>query len=338
MIGQITTLTIASLILISPVLAKTTIQESGMKHSNEDSLHIPLSVPSHKQDEYIENYTRATQNTGRLFLFAGDQKIEHLHEDFLGQGISPDSADPEHLFRIADQGRVGIFATQLGMIAQYGADYSEVNYLVKLNSKTNIIPSSQQDPKSSYIVTPDEAITFKNNSSLNIVGMGYTIYLGSAHEAMMLRQASEMIQKAHNEGMIAVLWIYPRGKAITNEKAADVICGAAGVGLCLGADFVKVNPPQPAPGDTKTSANLLKDASTAAGRTKIICSGGSSKDPHIFLAELYDQIHIGGAFGNATGRNIHQKDLSSAVRMCQAIAAIVLDNKTAKEAQSYLER
>ena len=38
----------------------------------------------------------------------------------------------------------------------------------------------------------------------------------------------------------------------------------------------------------------------------------------------HDQIHIGGACGNATGRNIHQRSLDEAVRLTKAISAITL--------------
>jgi fructose-bisphosphate aldolase/6-deoxy-5-ketofructose 1-phosphate synthase len=74
-----------------------------------------------------------TKGSGRLMLFAGDQKVEHLNNDFYGEGIHPDDADPEHLFRIAAEAKIGVFATQLGLIARYGMDYPHVPYLVKLN-------------------------------------------------------------------------------------------------------------------------------------------------------------------------------------------------------------
>ena len=74
---------------------------------------------------------------GRLFLFAGDQKIEHLNEDFLGKDIPEECALPDNLFNIASQSRVGVFATQFGLISRYGAAYKNINYVVKLNSKTN---------------------------------------------------------------------------------------------------------------------------------------------------------------------------------------------------------
>jgi len=72
-------------------------------------------------------------------LFAGDQKIEHLNDDFYGPGISPEDNDPEHLFRIASSAEIGCFATQMGLLARYGEDYPRVKYLVKLNSKTNVV-------------------------------------------------------------------------------------------------------------------------------------------------------------------------------------------------------
>lgn len=40
-------------------------------------------------------------------LFAGDQKVEHLNDDFFGPEVPEDDADPEHLFRIAAQSKIG---------------------------------------------------------------------------------------------------------------------------------------------------------------------------------------------------------------------------------------
>ena len=125
-------------------------------------------------------------------------------------------------------------------------------------------------------------------------------------------------------GLLTVLWIYPRGKAVTAEKDPDLIAGAAGVALCLGADFVKVNPPKPAGEDTRTPAEALAIATKASGRTGLVCAGGSTVDAETFLTQLYDQIHVGGACGNATGRNIHQRSLDEAVRLTKAISSITI--------------
>ncbi|MCI8424979.1 MAG: aldolase [Adlercreutzia sp.] len=273
------------------------------------------------RDEYISNYMKATRETGRLMLFACDQKIEHLNKDFYGEGIDIADLDPEHLFKIGSEGVCGVLAGQRGLVAQYAADYPEINYLVKMNSKTNIVGTKQEDPYSPQLYDFDAILAMKE-AGVNIVGLGYTIYLGSEYEATMMAEAGELIAQAHANGMIVVLWIYPRGKAVTAEKDPDLIAGAAGVALCLGADFVKVNPPKPE--DGRSAAEALKVASTAAGRCGLVCAGGSTVDAETFLTQLFDQIHVGGADGNATGRNIHQRSLDEAVRLTKAISAITL--------------
>jgi len=40
---------------------------------------IPLDVPEDSRQAYVENYTEITRGSGRLMLFAGDQKMEHLN-------------------------------------------------------------------------------------------------------------------------------------------------------------------------------------------------------------------------------------------------------------------
>ena len=292
-----------------------------MPKITRDQVRVPADVPAAVRETYVDNYMKATQGTGRLMLFACDQKIEHLNDDFFGEGIADDDAEPGHLFEIGSQGVVGILAGQRGLIAHYAADYPDINYLVKMNSKTHLVKTSQDDPYSPQLYDIQAALDLRDNG-VNVVGVGYTIYLGSEYESTMMSEAGQLIADAHANGMIVVLWIYPRGKAVANEKDAHLIAGAAGAACCLGADFVKCNPPK---GDeTQSSAEKLVEASKAAGRTGLVCAGGSTVDATTFLTQLYDQIHIGGAIGNATGRNIHQRSLDEAVRLTKAISAITL--------------
>ena len=83
-----------------------------------------------------------------------------------------------------------------------------------------------------------------------------------------------------------------------------VIIGVGGRGSGAGRDFT--------------------EASKAAGRTGLVCAGGSTVGATTFLTQLHEQIHVGGATGNATGRNIHQRSLDEAVRLTKAISAITL--------------
>jgi class I fructose-bisphosphate aldolase len=292
-----------------------------MPEITRDQVRVPADVSADMRETYIDNFLAATRGTGRLMLFAADQKIEHLNDDFFGEGIAPEDNDPEHLFRIADQGVTGILAGQRGLVAAYAADYPELNYLVKMNSKTHLVKTSQEDPYSPTLYDLGAILDMRDNG-VNIVGIGYTIYIGSEYEANMLAEAGELIAQAHSQGLLVVLWMYPRGKAVADEKDAHLIAGAAGVALALGADFVKVNPPKGS--DGATSAEKLKEASGASGRTGLVCAGGSTVDAKTFLTQLWEQIHVGGAVGNATGRNIHQRPLDEAVRLTKAISAITL--------------
>ena len=268
-------------------------------------------------------------------LFAGDQKVEHLNNDFYGKGIAEDDANPEHLFKIANEGEIGVFATQIGLVAQYGMDYPDVAYLVKINSKANLVKTDQMDPYSGAWIDIPQVVELKNNSKLKIVAVGYTIYLGSEYEREMLREAAQIVYEAHKNGLVVVLWIYPRGKAVTDEKDPHLIAGATGVAACIGSDFVKVNYPKKEGVD---SAQAMKEAVVAAGRTKAVCAGGSATDVTKFLQRLYDQIHVSGAWGNATGRNIHQKPLKEAIAMCNAVSAITFHDKNVDEAMAEYER
>jgi fructose-bisphosphate aldolase / 6-deoxy-5-ketofructose 1-phosphate synthase len=296
---------------------------------NENKIVVPLDVPLWMREAYLTNYRKITHGTGRLMLMAGDQKVEHLNDDFYGARIAPDDASPEHLFRIASQARIGAFAAQLGLIAQYGMDYSQVPYVVKLNSKTSLVKTAHRDPVSRQWQTMEQLARFRQASGLQILGVGYTIYPGSEFETEMLTEASQLIFEAHQQGLVTVIWAYPRGRDVANEKDAHLIAGVAGVAACLGSDFVKVNFPE---GKGGNPAEALREAVLAAGRTRLICAGGEETTAEQFLTLLYDQIHVSGAAGNATGRNIHQRPMEEAVRFCNAISAITLDNASVAEA------
>ncbi len=295
---------------------------------------IPADVPKKNIDKYEKNMKKTTGGSGRLMLFAGDQKVEHLNNDFYGEGITLEDENPEHLFKIAASANIGVFATQFGLISRYGRDYSKIPYLVKLNSKTNLIPYSDKDPYSEQWLDVDDIVKFKKSSGLDIRGVGYTVYLGSKYEPYMLKEAAIMIHKAHLNGMLAVLWIYPKGKYIKDEHDAHLIAGAAGVGACLGADFIKLKVPYV---DSKFDPKLLTQVTQAAGRSGVLCEGGSKVDEQSFLKELYEQIHIGGSRGNGTGRNIHQRPLQEAIKMANAIYAITAKDASVKDALKLLK-
>ncbi len=298
-----------------------------MTMTNHDII-VPADVPNSMEQEFINNYLLITKKRQRLFLFSCDQKIEHLNNDFYGADIHSDAMHPEHLFRIAQQGTIGALATHLGLISRYGKQYTNINYIAKLNAKTNMVPTNQSDPISRALWSIKQVINLKKECPLNICGIGFTIYFGSEYESIMLEQAAHIIYEAHQHGLITILWMYPRGKAVSNEQSVDLIASAAGIAHSLGSDFVKIKPPDAT--KVLTSAQLLKIVTAAAGNTNVICSGGSIMEPKLFLEKLYDQIHIGGTAGCATGRNIFQRSLPQAIFMTQAITSIVYENDDIK--------
>ena len=282
----------------------------------------PSSVPKAMEELYKQNLSKATHKTGRLFLFAGDQKIEHLNADF--HGFAPEAADPEYMFVLAGQIRIGVFAAQLGLIARYGAAYRDVPFLVKMNGKTNLVGLDIDDPMSYPLSTVADVVRLRDEHKLKIYGVGMTVYLGSRYEGQMLAAAARLVLDAHAQGLLCVLWMYPRGKAVKNERSEAIIAGAAGVAHALGADFVKVNPPVNDQGEALPE--LLLQATMAAGMTRVICSGGASVDPKEFLTTLHGQLHTGETRGVAIGRNIYQKSQLEAEAFCAAVALLVYDN------------
>ena len=285
--------------------------------------YLPADVPAKKEKEFLKNFKKATGGSGRLMLFAGDQKVEHLNNDFFGKGIPLEDNDPEHLFKIASKAKIGVFATQFGLICRYARDYKDIPYLVKLNSKTNLIPYSDKDPYSKQWLSVKDIVEFKKQSGLKILGVGYTVYLGSEYEHEMLKEAANIVHQAHQNGLLAVLWIYPKGNYVKDEHDGHLIAGAAGVGACLGADFIKLKVPYK---NGKLDAKALREVTTAAGRSGVLCEGGSKIDEKEFLKELYEQIHKGGSRGNGTGRNIHQRELKEAIKMANAIYDITVNS------------
>jgi DhnA family fructose-bisphosphate aldolase class Ia len=297
---------------------------------------VPADVASCSCKEYSENFTSITRGSGRIFMFAADQKIEHLNYDFYGPGIDATVNDPEHIFRIAQDGSIGALAVHAGLIARYGRAYNTINYIVKLNGKTSLTPAQGSGPMSALMWDIQDVLYLANENNLKICGIGYTIYLGSSYESSMLSQAAQLVLQAHQEGLVVVLWIYPRAAHIKDEADPELIAGAAGLGNALGADFVKVHVPH---AHNKTSRmQALKVASVAAGNTGIICAGGEFVQAKGLLKSIYEQLDEGGSSGCAIGRNVFQRPYAEAVALTRAISALVYERASYVEAERILHK
>lgn len=296
---------------------------------------VPASVPPGKRKEYIKNWNIATRGTGRLMMFACDQKVEHLNDDFVGPNIPAEVADPKHYFEIGCKAEIGVLAAQAGLLSRYSDLCKNIPLIIKANSKTNIIRREDRDPFSNRWLAMEDIVEFKKKSGLNIVGVGYTVYIGSEFESESFGQAARVIYKAHKEGMLAVIWIYARGRAVKNERDIHLLAGGAGVAVCLDTDFVKISYPYDKP--TIETAKKFREVVTAAGRSGVICIGGQKMPEKKFLQQIHNQIKISGTRGVAVGRNIYQRRLDESVRMANAISSIVLYDYSAEDAYKIFQ-
>lgn len=274
---------------------------------------IPATVPPDKHALFTQHYNAITKNTENLLLFTADHKIQSLNKEFSGTKLPEEVGNPEHIFSIAQKSNVGALTVHLGLMSRYGAQFPSLNYIPKLDGKTNLTPTS---PYSQQMWTVDDALTVAKNASLNLCGVAYTVYIGSEYEHEMLTEAATIIKNAHTNGLVTVLWMYPRGEKVKNERAPDIVAGAAGLGASLGSDFVKVNEPETGPQD-------LKLAVQAAGNTKVLVAGGAIDDNPVALVQnIKQQLEIGTS-GVVMGRNIFQHSLEDAIKIADSVAAVI---------------
>lgn len=230
---------------------------------------------------------RITTN-GRALFLAYDQGMEHGPSDF-----DDKSVDPQNILQIAVDGGFNAVIFQKGLAGKYyaGTNFAQkVPLILKLNGKTNLIRGEPYGPQ---LATIEEAV------SLGASAVGYTVYVGSEHEAKMLTEFAAIERDAHKSGLPVIGWMYPRGKAAEGREEGEVIAYAARIGLELGADIIKVN----YPGSFEATRWVVE----AAGRTKVVVSGGA-KQPETELLEIAKIVMKAGAIGMAVGRNIWQNN------------------------------
>lgn len=230
-------------------------------------------------DKFLKN--------GKAMFMAYDHGFEHGPADFDGKTI-----DPNFILDIVNKSGVYTAIIFQEGVAQsyYDSKKEKIPLLVKLNGKT--VFHKGEEPYSPLLCTVKEAIR------LGAKAVGYTIYVGSEHEAKMMQEFSQVEDEAHAKGLVVTAWMYPRGKHVAGkEKAKDVVAYAARLGLELGADFIKI----PYTGDPESFKWVVK----SAGKTKVLVSGGVKRNTDEFLKDVKDFMGV-GTTGIAVGRNIWQ--------------------------------
>ncbi len=222
---------------------------------------------------------------GRSMLLAYDQGLEHgPSTDFNDRNV-----DPAYVMEIATKGKFNGIVFQKGIAEKYYT--GKVPLILKVNGKAAL---AKGEPNSCQNCSVDYAIT------LGAKAIGYTIYLGSVYEGEMFSEFGKVQEQAHMAGLPAIAWIYPRGAAIQNDTAKEIVSYAARTGLELGADAVKIK----YTGDSQSFSWAVR----SAGKALVFMSGGpKAPTDEAFLAQVQGAIDA-GATGLAVGRNVWQNE------------------------------
>jgi class I fructose-bisphosphate aldolase len=268
--------------------------------------------------------------TGRMVILPVDQGFEH------GPGTSfapnPPAYAPHYHFQLAIDAGCSAYAAPLGFLEAGAAEFAgQIPVILKLNSHD--VLQDENDPLGVLTGSVSDALR------LGCVGIGHTIYPGTADRRLLYEQARELILEAKSVGLAAVLWSYARGGSLSKEgeTALDVIAYAAPIAAQLGAHIIKVKLPSDhleldAARTIYEKHNIPRAAlaervrhvvqSTFDGRRIVIFSGGAKKDDDAAILEEARGVREGGGFGSIIGRNTFQRDKADALNLLDGIMKV----------------
>jgi len=268
--------------------------------------------------------------TGRLVILPVDQGFEHGPARSFA--VNPPGYDPAYHFRLALEAGCNAYAAPLGFIEAGVSEFAgEIPLILKINNHD--VLNDEKDPLSAVTGSVKDALR------LGCAAVGFTIYPGSANAQTMYQQCREMIAEAKANGLVAVVWSYPRGSSISKEgeTAIDVVAYAAQIAAQLGAHVIKVKPPtqhieQPEAKKAyeksgvpiSTLAERVRHVVQAAfdGRRVVIFSGGATKENDEAIFDECRAIRDGGGFGSIIGRNSFQRQKPRALEFLSTVMKI----------------
>ncbi len=267
--------------------------------------------------------------TGKMVILPVDQGFEH------GPGrsfaMNPPGYNPHYHFDLAVEAGCSAYAAPLGFLEAGAAEHAgEVPLILKLNNRDSLLDEKD----------PDQAVTgsVKDALRLGCVGVGYTIYPGSAHRLEMYGALRDIAAEAKGVGLAVIVWSYPRGSGLSKEgeTATDVTAYAAHIAAQVGAHVIKVKLPSPHLAQeaakkvyekTQVPIGSLTDRvrhvvqSAFDGRRIVIFSGGAKEEDKVVFDEVR-AIRDGGGFGSIIGRNSFQRPRADALEFLGTVMKI----------------
>jgi len=318
-------------------------------------LHLPgpdfidrVVAASGRKPAVLRNF-QSLLNTGRLAgtgyvsILPVDQGIEHS----AGASFAPNPIyfDPENIVRLAIEGGCNAVASTLGVLGAVARKYAHrIPFLVKLNHNEFLTFPNKFDQI--FFGQVEQAF------EMGAVAVGATIYFGSDESARQIQEVSRAFARAHELGIVTVLWCYLRNAAFkTADKdyhlAADLTGQANHLGVTIEADIIKQKLPTTnggynaikfgkthkkvysdlTPGDHPIELCRYQVANCFMGRSPLINSGGESKGE----SDLQEAVRTAvinkraGGMGLISGRKAFQRPMDEGVRLLNAIQDVYLD-------------
>jgi class I fructose-bisphosphate aldolase len=281
--------------------------------------------------------------TGYVSILPVDQGIEHS----AGASFAPNPIyfDPENIVKLAIEGGCNCVASTLGVLGMVARKYAhKIPFMLKINHNPLFILPEKFD----QIMFAQVEQAF----DMGAVSVGATIYFGSPESDRQIIEVSKAFRRAHELGLVTVLWCYTRNNAfkvngVDYHTAADLTGQANHLGVTIEADIIKQKLPTNNGGYNavkfgKTSPKVYSDltpgdhpielcryqvANCYMGRAPLINSGGESKG----ASDLADAVKTAvinkrsGGMGLISGRKAFQRPMKEGVGLLNAIQDVYLD-------------
>ena len=321
---------------------------------DKSMLHLPggdfvdrILMPSDRPIGVLRNFEAILNHgrlagTGHVSILPVDQGIEHS----AGASFAPNPVyfDSENIVKLAIDGGCNAVASTLGVLGSVGRKYAhKIPFIVKLNHNELLTYPNHYDQ-----------IMFANVEQafdMGAAAVGATIYFGSEQSDRQLQEVSEAFSRAHELGMVTVLWCYLRNEAFevkgTNyETSADLTGQANHLGTTIQADIIKqkqatnnggfkavdfgkTDPKvysELTPGDHPIELCRYQIANCFMGRSPLINSGGASgKDDFAAAARTAVINKRAGGMGLITGRKAFQRPTAEGIKLLNLVQDIYLD-------------
>jgi fructose-bisphosphate aldolase, class I len=320
----------------------------------KEDIHVPgpdfvdrIFGPSDRNQRVINQIQRLHDHgrlggTGYVSILPIDQGIEHSAASAFAP--NPMYFDPDNIVKLAIEGGCNGVASTFGVLGTVARRYAhKIPFIVKINH--------------------NELLTYPNQSKQILFGkveraaemgagaVGATIYFGNEDAGREIVEIAEAFERAHDLGMMTILWCYLRNNAFKTDKAdfhnaADLTGQANHLGCTIQADIIKQKLPTNNGGYTalkfgKTSPlvydKLTTDnpidlcrwqvANCYMGRIGLINSGGESKGQGDFAEAIRTAVinKRAGGMGLISGRKAFQRPVEEGIKLLNQIQDVYLD-------------